>query len=86
LQHPLTPSRRSVGGRTLKLGGLQGRGDPPLSRARMWHLGFDDDGRPCVWNGTAASAIAAVQQARADLAADHPDFDCGARLTVCVER
>ena len=83
---PTLPPRRSVGGRTLKLGGLQGRGDPPFSRARLWHLEFDDDGRPCVWNGTAASAIAAVQQARADLAADHPDFDASARLTVCVER
>ena len=85
MQHSLTP-RRSTGGRTLRMGGNQGRGDPALSRARMWHLEFDDDGRPAVWNGTAANALAAVAQARADLAADHPDFDASARLSVCVER
>ena len=68
------------------MGGRQGRGDPPLSRARLWRLEFDDNGRPAIWNGTAANAAAAVERARQDLADHHPDFNREARLTVCVER
>lgn len=88
----LQSPRRSKGGRTLKMGGQQGRGDPPFGRSRFWHLQFAgdgepwSDGQPWVWNGPARDHQHAVQQARKDLKADFPDFPEDARLTVCVER
>ncbi len=77
-------------GRTIDVGGNQGRGDPALTarhlRLTSWSLEFrTPHGAPLVWRGDAASAQAAERLARLELERDHPDA-AGARLVACVER
>lgn len=76
-------------GRTINVGGNQGRGDPPATRHpldRAWRLEYECQGARYVWTGVARNQAAAETVARADLC-DNPEFSPAlARLVVCLEQ